>query len=183
MNPCSPTYNQLRWVAVDVNCSVCPKPENWQGTGNYRCVKNGSNNNTGMQEREERNTETCSSTYNQVRWVSNGQNTGACPLPSLNASITANNYTPVTGFTAQYTNKTTFQVYTFSISGNSAGLHTLGTIPSGTYDLVISKPGNNTYLAFGSGCGFQSTSGQSATFTNISVSGSDCNSIWISTID
>lgn len=183
MNPCSATYNQLRWLVIDVNCSSCPKPENWQATGNYRCAKDVNNYNTGYQEREERNMETCSSTYNQVRWLSNGYNTGACPLPALNVSITANNYTPVTGFSAQYTNKTTFQVYTFSISSNSAGLHTLGTIPSGTYDLVISKPGNNTYLTFGSGCGYQSISDKSATFNNISVSESDCNSIWIDVID
>ncbi|OQP55779.1 hypothetical protein A4R26_27145 [Niastella populi] len=183
MNPCSATYNQLRWVVVDVNCSICPKPENWQATGNYRCVKDGGNNNTGIQEREERNTETCSSTYNQVRWVSNGQNTSACPVPGTPVTIKANNYTPVTGYTAKYTNKTTFQVYTFSILSNSAGLHTLGTIPSGTYDLVISNTGTNPYLTFGSGCGSQSIIGQSATFTNISVSGSDCNTIWIGNVD
>lgn len=81
LNPCSPTYNQLRWVVVDQNCTVCPKAANWQSTGNYRCVKNGSNENTGYQEREERDMETCSSTYNQLRWVANGYNTTACPLP------------------------------------------------------------------------------------------------------
>ncbi len=83
MNPCSPDYNQLRWVVVDQNCSVCPKPANWTATGNLRCVVNGSSENTGYQEKEERDLETCSSTYNQYRWVSNGYNVAACPLPSV----------------------------------------------------------------------------------------------------
>lgn len=78
MNPNSVTGGSLRWVVVDQNCSVCPKPANWQPTGNYRCVTNGSNN-TGEQEREEINTEACSANPNQTRWVSNGTNTTACP--------------------------------------------------------------------------------------------------------
>ncbi|WP_199119242.1 hypothetical protein [Pedobacter sp. ASV28] len=83
LNPCSSTYNELRWVVVDQNCSVCPKPASWTATGNLRCVVNGSSENTGYQEKEERDLETCSSTYNELRWVSNGYNTTACPLPSV----------------------------------------------------------------------------------------------------
>ncbi|HEV8283663.1 MAG TPA: hypothetical protein VGQ09_05095 [Chitinophagaceae bacterium] len=78
---CSATYNQLRWVSNGTNCSSCPKPANWQSTGNYRCVQDANNNNTGYQEREERDNESCSATYNSTRWVSNGYNTSACPLP------------------------------------------------------------------------------------------------------
>ncbi|MBO9596017.1 MAG: RHS repeat protein [Niabella sp.] len=85
-NATSATYNQLRWVNTGTNTTACPLPSgtapNWQATGNTRCVKDGSNNNTGTQEREERDNNTSSGTYNQVRWVSTGTNTTACPLPS-----------------------------------------------------------------------------------------------------
>lgn len=81
MNSHSPTYNQLRWVVVDQNCTVCPKPASWQVTGNYRCAKDGNNENTGVQEKEEMDMESCSPTYNQTRWVYYTTNLTACPLP------------------------------------------------------------------------------------------------------
>lgn len=53
---------------------------NWIATGTLRCIKNNpqNNNNTGAQEREERDMNNCSSTYLQTRWVSIGV-TGQCP--------------------------------------------------------------------------------------------------------
>src|SRR5690606_12108212 len=39
------------------------KPANWQATGNYRCLKDGADNNTGMQEKEEKDLEVESATY------------------------------------------------------------------------------------------------------------------------
>jgi hypothetical protein len=54
----------------------------WTTTGNYRCVLDGSGQNTGYQEREERDNNSYSATYNQTHWVSNGYNTTACPLPN-----------------------------------------------------------------------------------------------------
>lgn len=81
MNSHSPTYNQLQWVVVDQNCTVCPKPANWQATGNYRCAKDGNNDNTGIQEKEEKDMESCSATYNQTHWVFYAVNTTACPIP------------------------------------------------------------------------------------------------------
>jgi YD repeat-containing protein len=78
---CSPGANTTRWVSVGTNCVSCPKPQVWQATGNYRCVVDGSNNNTGAQEREERNNESCSMGYNDTRWVSNGTNCASCPKP------------------------------------------------------------------------------------------------------
>ncbi|HEV8286377.1 MAG TPA: carbohydrate binding domain-containing protein [Chitinophagaceae bacterium] len=62
------------------NCTVNTTPL-WQSTGNYRCVIDGSGNNTGYQEREERDNNPNSATNNQLRWVDNGYNTSACPLP------------------------------------------------------------------------------------------------------
>lgn len=61
------------------NCLLNTNP-NWQSMGNYRCiVANGEY--TGEQEREERDTNPYSITYNQTQWVSNGQNMTACPPP------------------------------------------------------------------------------------------------------
>jgi YD repeat-containing protein len=53
---------------------------NWVATGTLRCTKNNfqNNNNTGEQEREERDMNNCSTTYLQTRWVSVGT-TGQCP--------------------------------------------------------------------------------------------------------
>jgi YD repeat-containing protein len=87
INPCSSTYNTLRWVTIGQNCTACPIPANWQPTGNTRCVKDANNANTGYQEREEKDLQTCSSTYNSLRWVANGYNTTACPLPAIYARI------------------------------------------------------------------------------------------------
>ncbi len=81
-NPNSPTYNTYRWVSDGVN-SNCAPPADWQNTATaIRCKKNGSNQNTGEQEQEQRDMNPCSSTYNQTRWVVNGTNTTACPISS-----------------------------------------------------------------------------------------------------
>jgi len=62
------------------NCTISTTPL-WQSTGNYRCVVDVGGNNTGYQEREEKDNNFNSATYNQLRWVDNGYNTSACPLP------------------------------------------------------------------------------------------------------
>jgi YD repeat-containing protein len=79
MEACSTNPNALRWTVVGTNCTTCPKPANWQPTGNYRCVLNGTDN-SGVQEREEKDMESCSPSANTLRWVSNGTNTSACPI-------------------------------------------------------------------------------------------------------
>ena len=67
-------YNQA--VATCVN--VTP---NWQPTGVYQCVKNSTNNNnTGDQQQEQKDMNSCSPTYNDTRWVYVGVNTTSCPV-------------------------------------------------------------------------------------------------------
>jgi YD repeat-containing protein len=95
MNICSPTLNQTRWVVSNQNCVVCPKPPGWLPTGNYRCIKDAGNNNTGYQEREEKDMETCSATYNQLHWEYNGYDNITCPVP-------CNNYTTCASFGEAY---------------------------------------------------------------------------------
>ncbi|MCW3109997.1 MAG: repeat protein [Segetibacter sp.] len=81
-NPLSATYGQSQWRdnGISTECSNT-LPENWQATGNYRCIKNSSNQNTGGQEREERNVESCTANYGTTRWVYSGSNTSSCAIP------------------------------------------------------------------------------------------------------
>jgi YD repeat-containing protein len=59
------------------NCLIVSR---WVPTGNLRCLtSNGIN--TGYQEREERDENYNSPTYNQTQWVINGYNTSDCPIP------------------------------------------------------------------------------------------------------
>ena len=109
-----------------------------------------------------------SATYNQTRWVTVGYNATACPVVT-NVSVTYQNIASQAGFTATYTNTTTSQGYTFSIPASGSG--TLGTLPSGTYSLTISKTpqGVPWALLFGTGCQYLSGT-YSAIFSNIVVS-------------
>lgn len=79
VNPNSATYKTIGWGDNGV-CGSCVV-SSWQSTGNVRCAKDVNNLNTGYQDREEKDMNPCSSTYNTTRWVSNGQNLSVCPLP------------------------------------------------------------------------------------------------------
>jgi len=61
------------------DCSVNVTPT-WTATGNLRCATSGGNN-TGYQEREEKDMNSNSPSYNQTQWVVNGYNASSCPLP------------------------------------------------------------------------------------------------------
>ncbi|HEY1200256.1 MAG TPA: hypothetical protein VGE79_04705, partial [Niastella sp.] len=79
---CSSTSGQTRWVVIGQNCTACARPAKWTATGNLRCVTDGSDNNTGYQERQETDTASCSGTTGQTRWVLIGQNCTACSRPA-----------------------------------------------------------------------------------------------------
>jgi len=163
LETCSATYNQLRWVSVGTNCTACPKPANWQSTGNYRCVKDPYNN-TGYQEREERDNETCSATYNQLRWVSNGYNTTACPLPTM-VTLYYDNSTFYT-INIHMTNTSTGQQYYFTINGAGSGV--LGSVVEGTYDIEMWEGNYTNYLNYEAGCGYFAYGGL-VTFYNVPI--------------
>lgn len=62
------------------NCATTTA--NWQNTtSSLRCQLNGSGQNTGYQEQEQKDMNPCSPTYNQLRWIVAGYNATACPLP------------------------------------------------------------------------------------------------------
>ncbi len=80
-NPNSATYNTYRWVSDGVNSNCMPQAD-WQNTATaIRCKKNENNQNTGEQEREQRDMNPCSANYNQLRWIVTGTNLTSCPLP------------------------------------------------------------------------------------------------------
>ena len=110
--------------------------------------------------------------------------TGSCSLTPVSVALTSVNYNGSgSGFTATYTNVDTgtpYGPFTFSIVTYTP--QPLGSIPAGNYNLTIVKPGNSTFYTFGSGCGSMSTDGTSATFFNVNINTTTCNSIWISNI-
>ena len=123
----------------------------WQNTAiAVRCQVNGSGQNTGYQEQEQKDMNSCSSTYNQLRWVQTTYNPAACPTP---VTITSTNHAGQSGYTASYTNNSTNQTYTFSIP-SAVGLQTFGSIPGYLYAYHIKTRGN-WWLLFGSGCSGQ----------------------------
>ena len=154
MESCSSTYNLLRWVSNGTNCATCPKPSNWQATGNYRCVQSGGVN-TGAQEREEKDMESCSSTYNQLRWVSNGTNCATCPKPQVWQAT--GNYRCVTsgGVNTGLQEREEINVESCSAGGGTTRWVSNGTNcsscpkppvwePTGNYRCVVDGNGNNT---------------------------------------
>jgi hypothetical protein len=165
LNPCSPSYNQLRWVVVGYNPTACVPSTtnpNWQNTSTpLRCQVDINGVTTGYQEQQQVDANPCSPTYNDIQWVVAGYNPTACPSC---VTITSANNAMLTGFTAVYTNTATGQTYSFPIPKKNA---TLGCIPAGNYTLTISKPGSSVFLLFGSGC--SSVGGSSATFNNVNL--------------
>jgi len=59
----------------------------WTATGNLRCATS-SGVNTGFQEREERDNNPSSTSFNQTQWITNEYNTSTCPLPAASCSFT-----------------------------------------------------------------------------------------------
>ncbi|NML21802.1 hypothetical protein HHL16_13005 [Pseudoflavitalea sp. G-6-1-2] len=92
MNPGSSTYNQTRWI--DGTAGNCVITADWQNTATAaRCKKYAGIYNTGVQEREQKDLNPCSPTYNQTRWIDLGINLSACPLPKPYVKFGLENYT------------------------------------------------------------------------------------------
>lgn len=74
------TYNHNRDIQSEIGYHYIDRTPNWQDTGILRCVTDASGNNTGEQQKEQKDVNSLSVTYNTTRWVSLGI-TGQCPLP------------------------------------------------------------------------------------------------------
>ena len=81
MNPCSPTYNQLRNQDISNTVACTPNAPNWQNTGTTRCKPCAVNGSylTDIQQNEQKDNNPNSSTYNQIRWVDAGPG-GSCVI-------------------------------------------------------------------------------------------------------
>jgi YD repeat-containing protein len=162
------------------NCSVpCTNfTPNWQNTTTALRCQQGTCGNTGYQEQEQKNINPCSSTYNSTQWILAGYNPTACPLPTC-ITLTSTNVTNFSGYTASYYNTSSGITYNFAVS-TTGGLQTLGTVPAGNYTLTISRTtGAPMYGTFKSGCWKQIITGSAATFYNVAVSSTTCNSITV----
>lgn len=164
-------YNVLKrfcynYAGQQENCTINLTPL-WTSTSNYRCVKDGNNNNTGAQEREEKDLNPTSQTYNQLRWVSNGTNTSSCPLPN---QVTVNGYNYVSyNFTVRFTNLSTSVQYEMSLS--SYNNNTIG-IPAGNYDVMFYPGGGSPPYATFTVNGYSQYNYGGANFYNIPIGGS-----------
>lgn len=169
-------YNYAGQV-VDCNTPCIDTAANWQNTTTALRCQQGPCGNTGYQEQEQKNINPCSGTYNSTKWVSAGYNPTAC-TPGTCVTLTSNNVTGATGYVAVYTNSGGAN-YTFSVPATT-GVQTLGTLPPGTYNLTIYRSvGMAMYGSFKSGCNKLIITGTSATYSNISVSSTTCNSITV----
>ncbi|MDA3616704.1 RHS repeat domain-containing protein [Polluticaenibacter yanchengensis] len=66
------------------DCSGIISTPDWQFTATAtRCKQNSSSQNTGEQEREQKDMNPNSPTYNQLRWIVTATNLTACPLPQV----------------------------------------------------------------------------------------------------
>lgn len=98
---------------------------------------------------------------------------GTC---TLLISISSTNYPNVSTFTAKYTNTTTGQIYSFTVSA-STGPVTMGSVPQGTYNITISKTGNTTKYGFYVGNLY--TFATSASWSNVAVATGNHNTLII----
>lgn len=149
----------------------------WQNTTTpHRCQQDAWGNNTGYVEQEQKDMNACSPTYNITQWnVSSEQNHDICPPAQI---IKCTNKTGLRDYQAVYKNINTGQTFRFNIS-DAAGAQVIGSLPWDTYSLQILPPaGSSATLKLGSGCaGMPIITGVSASFANVIVSPSDCNTI------
>lgn len=101
------------------------------------------------------------------------------PPPPPSVTITSSNPSSLSGYTAVYTNTSSGQQYSFTIpvAGGS-----LGTVPAGTYNITITKPGNTISLWCSMCSSAKQGSGTTVTFSNISVTTASCNDLLIDTL-
>jgi hypothetical protein len=149
----------------------------WQNTSTaLRCQADSVGRNTGYQEQEQKDMNTCSPSYGQTKWVVSGYNTDACPVYSGSVSLNSINYVAASGYLAVFVNNSTSEVYSFAVS-TASGTQSLGSIPAANYSVFIYKPeGSTLSMVFGA-CS-QTVTATSATFNNVTIS-SSCHTITI----
>ncbi len=162
------------------NCMNCVSFEPvWQNTANTRCMVNSYGVNTGVEEIEQQNINSCVVVPNQ--WISNGTNTTNCPIPPY-VNLTSTNTYGTTGYVAKYTPIPFLGTpgdgtpYYFNVPATT-GLQALGSVPEGIYTVEIYRTSSPPYASFRGGCWKPLVTGTSAMFYNVNVT--TCNSISI----
>lgn len=152
----------------------------WLDTGApARCQTNSEGQNSGAIEQEQLDTNNCSYTYGQTRWIVTDSNRYACPLYDT-VTIQAVNNTGEAGYVAVFVNKNTGMVKNFNIPAGS-GTQNLGPLLSGSYTVTIYKPNYTGNISFQFTACSQSFIGISATFSTVNVSGT-CKTVTISAL-
>lgn len=98
--------------------------------------------------------------------------------PPTNATISVVNSTGLTGFTASFTSTATSAVTSYSIP--AAGGVLSPVLAPGNYNISISKSGNSLSFIYSINCSSLSQQAVSASFSNVAVSATSCNTITIS---
>ena len=96
---CSSSPGAIRWVRDTMNCTMCPKPDDWRPYGDsIVCEKDGNGNNTGYLVRKEINRQLCSDSAFAIRWVRLAQQQCAtCKKPANWQYITGDSCQKVNG--------------------------------------------------------------------------------------
>jgi len=111
----------------------------------------------------------------------NGQNyanaNGTCT--SSGFAITATNNTGLSGFTATFTNTSTLVQTVFNVPAAGGSI---GTLPAGTYNVVLAKTGNTSTKYIYTVCTSVHAAAVTSTFSGM-VIGSSCNTIEFDTVN
>jgi hypothetical protein len=150
----------------DYKYQEAPCAANWQNTATSIRCKQVNGQNTGEQEQEQQDVNTCSSTYNTFRWIVVGTNTNACPLPAPPVTIQGHNRF-ISTCQVRFTNTVTGIAYYFNLPPKTAYPVVLGQVPSGVYTVtfLVGSPVSATYNINGS----TQTGLYGATFNNIQI--------------
>ena len=142
-NPDSESYGTTREIIAKEDSEFCPvtNAAAWRLTGNRRCVKDADNRNTGYCEKEEKDVNPLSETFNQLRWIDAGSDLDDCPIPpnpfmrllAEGVDIPAANWAASLNFLRVETG----EIYTLQLqSGVSLINYTEAVLPPGEYKIT-----------------------------------------------
>ncbi|WP_325531814.1 hypothetical protein [Chitinophaga sp.] len=131
LNPASATYNTVKWVDGGVSAG-CPL-EKWTDTGVKRCKKDASNQNTGEEEKEQKDMNPLSPTYNTTRWINLGI-TNNCPAPSVIVASVEERELSVIDETEHYQRTANIYIVLRDLQGNKVNANNITVNYEEVYD-------------------------------------------------
>lgn len=100
---------------------------------------------------------------------------GTCTPPAP-VTIMSTNASHLMTYNVNLTNTATNTTYSYSIPYSGGAI---GTVPPGVYNISISKSGSSVTIQFNINCNSLMVTGVSATFPNVTISASSCNTVTI----